>query len=432
MVAHALFVVIEPPGAAVLELTAHAALEGAHDRFDHHVVCRMQRIENGLWQKTVRGQCLQKARELFGRLTSADRVASGIRSLDAHQNRMQIALYAKVQLHDPVSFGIFPCEEEQQEAGKRSDLIRGQGLPRKLFLQDRVRFPFRNVPEGDKVKPVIGDGGTVRGKEIHPAPERQPQGGNVFDDGPGRFGEPLQISGKVFLFDVERRIRAEGGQHLCRKGGIPRDLPVPPEIIRWVVRRAQMRDTRRGDEAACAHGRVFELFVTGGADLLCVLRVQRFRDAKITGKLEMRPVEERIADRPGEGIRKGEKLVLRVRVPGNQRLVTAVCAHQTPFVMVAGQPQIRDIVKAFVDRDLFGRQMTMIVDDRERRGVIVIVCRGPAGREKEAAFCRKIHTPSPPVKSLPVQRMRNHTFFIITFNNHQVKSWNKSVLADNQ
>lgn len=83
--------------------------------------------------------------------------------------------------------------------------------------------------------------------------------------------------------------------------------------------------------------------------------------AKIFFEFQMRPVHHRIADRVFERFGEFLKFFAVGRIAGDVRLVDAVGAHKTPFVVVATQPDLGNVFKLAVFRDFFWRKMAMVV-----------------------------------------------------------------------
>ena len=99
---------------------------------------------------------------------------------------------------------------------------------------------------------------------------------------------------------------------------------------------------------------------------------QAFCNTEIAGQFELCPVVKRIAQQVGHGRRKGIKLLAIRRRTGDQRLIDAIRAHRAPFVMVAAQPQLSEILPASVGGNVGWWQMTVVINDRQMCGVFVI------------------------------------------------------------
>ena len=70
-------------------------------------------------------------------------------------------------------------------------------------------------------------------------------------------------------------------------------------------------------------------------------------------------------------------------VAGDEIFVYAVRAHLAPFVVVAAEPHLRDVLPALVRGDLGRRQVAVVVDDGHVLGVAVVEFPRGLGREKK-------------------------------------------------
>ena len=86
----------------------------------------------------------------------------------------------------------------------------------------------------------------------------------------------------------------------------------------------------------------------------------------------MTPVVEGVAQQVGHDAREGVELLPIGRVPGTETLRNTVGAHLAPFVVVAVEPDLRDVLPAGVRGDLGRRQVGVEVDDRQLGRVVEI------------------------------------------------------------
>ena len=81
LIPHALFVVVEPPGTAVLDFSGRfRSLESANERIDKGVVRGIQTVDNRFGQTFRLIEPIQKGGELAASVVGADAVEAGIRS----------------------------------------------------------------------------------------------------------------------------------------------------------------------------------------------------------------------------------------------------------------------------------------------------------------------------------------------------------------
>ena len=115
LINHPLFVVIEPPGAAVLHFPyCFPGLERAHHRLDRGVVVRIKGIEDRLRQFTGFVQSTEKRCQLLDGGLIADGVNTGIRAESLKDTPGVIPYYTEVQLHHQTALGICSAQAEQK------------------------------------------------------------------------------------------------------------------------------------------------------------------------------------------------------------------------------------------------------------------------------------------------------------------------------
>ena len=97
----------------------------------------------------------------------------------------------------------------------------------------------------------------------------------------------------------------------------------------------------------------------------------------------MRPVEKRILDEALHRFGELDELVVPGGVARDILLLDAIRAHLAPLVVVAAQPNLRDIRPALVLGNLARRQMAVVVDDRHILGVAMVKLAGRLGGQEE-------------------------------------------------
>ena len=108
-------------------------------------------------------------------------------------------------------------------------------------------------------------------------------------------------------------------------------------------------------------------------DLARRLGIEELRDAESRLELEVGPVVERITH--GIGHRLGplfELFPVGSILARAVTLVDAVGAHRTPLIMVALQPDLRQVVETVVRSHILGNQVAVVVDDRHFGCMIVV------------------------------------------------------------
>ena len=98
-------------------------------------------------------------------------------------------------------------------------------------------------------------------------------------------------------------------------------------------------------------------------------------------------VTDCVRNRGGPGV----KLLAIGRIAGTQALSDAVSTHRTPLVVVTLQPDVIQVIKTVVFRDLLRWQMTVVVEDWLVFGVIMIQTAGKFGVQQEIFSHKRGH-----------------------------------------
>ena len=86
----------------------------------------------------------------------------------------------------------------------------------------------------------------------------------------------------------------------------------------------------------------------------------------------MTPVYHRIPDCTRQCFGKFLEFFPVISVTGDKMLIDSVGTHQPPFIMVAAEPKLGDILKTAVFPDFLGIDMTVIINNRHIFGVFMI------------------------------------------------------------
>ena len=134
-----------------------------------------------------------------------------------------------------------------------------------------------------------------------------------------------------------------------------------------------------------------ELFVAEVPDLLGRIAVQDAVIAEVALQLQMAPVIERVADGQLQRFRPLLELFAVGRAARDVIFIHAVGAHLAPFVMVAAQPDLRDVVEFAVFADLLRIDVAVIVEDRHVLGEVVEQMLRGVGRQQEILVHKRFH-----------------------------------------
>jgi len=102
-------------------------------------------------------------------------------------------------------------------------------------------------------------------------------------------------------------------------------------------------------------------------------------------------VVERIAEGVREGPHPGVKLLPRAGVAGAEALGHAVRPHRPPLVVVAANPDVRQVPELMIRGDLRLRHMAVVVVDRLPLGIPVVELPGRVGLQQEVVVDEGLH-----------------------------------------
>ena len=86
----------------------------------------------------------------------------------------------------------------------------------------------------------------------------------------------------------------------------------------------------------------------------------------------MAPVIQGIADSLAQALCPLAELLVIGSIPGDILFFYTAGAHETPFVMIAAQPYLGDIIKLTILSDLSGIDMAVIVQDGSSLCILMI------------------------------------------------------------
>ena len=104
---------------------------------------------------------------------------------------------------------------------------------------------------------------------------------------------------------------------------------------------------------------------------------------KVAAQLQVRPVEEGIAERVRHGLGPGLKFFTRGGSAGDPFLRDAVGPHGPPLVVIAIEPDGVEVFKPPIFRDIARAQVAVVVDDWLPGGDVVIEGGGGIAGEQE-------------------------------------------------
>ena len=289
---------------------------------------------------------------------------------------------------------ILPAQRQQQRGLELLCLRLRRQLAAETLLEDRFDLRVRCRSERHRLQTVIRDPAAERGKEREALLQNADQLSIARN-----AAEFCKIVYIIFFLDAQRPVRAEAGQDLHAEARVFGDFFVPLQAVRRIVRSAEGLYVRFLDQLPGGQGPQF--FVAELPDFFRRVAVQDAFIAEVLFELQMAPVIERVADGKRERLRPFLELLAVGRVAGDEPLVHARRAHQPPFIVVAAQPDLRDVLESAILIDLLRIEMAVVVDDGHEccEVVVKVLCR--IGGQQKVLVHESLHRwtlpePSPP------------------------------------
>ena len=257
-------------------------------------------------------------------------------------------------------------EEEIAEV-RLAHLVTGQCLPERM-----LGFMFTALL-GEEFDSNVRDAAPHVGKEAESGGKHFLQIFQGMDRDAGGFSEALDIFRIIICPEGKSLVGSEGRSDLHREGCIFTDLLMPFQRIGRIIGGRNDLHVAGNDQFPGRHAGVTDKLVGTVKDLIGVISRQRIFDLEILRKLHMGPNIERASRCHLQCFRIGTEffpveffLVLRFfRFCSDEFFRNTESPHHAPFVVIASQPDIRDGAEFLVFIDLPGRQMTVVIDDRQ-------------------------------------------------------------------
>ena len=151
-----------------------------------------------------------------------------------------------------------------------------------------------------------------------------------------------------------------------------RKCPVMFEVVHRIIRGADDLDLHFFQDALGRERGRGEFFIRLLPDFFRRGFAEQVGDAEITLQLQVRPMIQGIAQRVGNGLGPGDELVMRRGAAGAEFFRHAVAAHRAPFVVIAFQPDLKQVFELAVFRDVAWRDVTVIIEDRLGLGELMV------------------------------------------------------------
>ena len=235
---------------------------------------------------------------------------------------------------------------------------------------------------GHGIQRVIGQARAVRVEEIQTGFQRLHHAFQIQAVDAGNAGQAVHVIHKAAALDVEHLVRAPGRIDLEIAGGVLLDQGVMLQIVHRVVGGADDLHAEFLDQAAAAVFLRRQQRVRAVPDILRRLFAQRLIYVKISLKLEVSPVIERIAKKIRHYLRPRHEFFARGGVARDVLFRDAAGAHRAPLVVIAREPEPCYILGRTVFIYFLGRQVTVPVEYRHLVSCGEKLARGVALKQK--------------------------------------------------
>ena len=395
LLAHAVFLIQEPPSGAELHLAREGAVvEGVGHNGQKLVVLGIEAIEDSLGETVLGSQAAEELMSCGCQRQVVDGIESGVGAEELEHLLVVVADGAQVVLLRPALLGVHDGHVVKESAAVLVESPRTGGDAEQDFLEDHLDLHFLVVRGIEGLETVVGEFATHRSEEIVTLLERFDEVGVGVDLFAGSFAELDQILlVSLWILDGHSLVRTPCRDDLCTERMLG-NLLVPAKVIRGVVGRAYDLDTELADESLAAVLIGCKFGVALLENLTCGLGAQELVDTEHAAEFQMGPVVKGITERVRYGLRPFLELLPGSMVAGNVLLRHAVAAHRAPFVMVSvvtiHQRELGDVAELDVFGYMLRKEMAVVVDDGHALGTPVIELPRKVVREHEI-FVDKTH-----------------------------------------
>ena len=128
-------------------------------------------------------------------------------------------------------------------------------------------------------------------------------------------------------------------------------------------------------ELARGHTGLFDVRIGAVEDLVCIFRGESILDTEVHGELHVGPNVQRVAGCGLDACGISAELFTRRCIAGDILFRYTAGAHQTPLVVVTAEPDLCDVGKNGILKDLFRLQVAVVVNNGQcTYGIIQTLC----------------------------------------------------------
>ena len=412
---HAFFLIEEPPPGTKLNLAGdRPVVEVADERGEDVIIGGVEIVNNGLGKFVGAFEAVKEATQRFRLVPVTDGVKARITTEARHLVGTVIPQGTKVQLLHPTPGGVQLSEENHEPSGDFFFFAGGQFFSGAGAQEELLDF-FLGGTNGRTIgKSVIRNAGPIFMEEGVPFPQAFQKFAPLPSIATCYFAEPVHPGiPSGCRTQLHGFIGTEGGQDA---GGpsVSGDLAVRGQIIEGIIGRADHLDPEFFENTAHVKIGFLQAGTTAFPDGSGGAGIENVVNIEIPGEFEMSPVVEGIAKGPGNRPRPRLKFVIRGCRSRAVFLSHPIAAHGPPFVVVPLEPNLEEIGEAAIAGNIGGRQMAVIINDRQILREFVIQASGGLGLQQEVfVYERSAHRWSRPLPQSPppvdTKRIRRST-----------------------
>ena len=397
LLTHTHNMVVEPPSRPMLYL-AHrvAVLEAANDGFNHRVIRRVQGIDDGPGQLVAVGKGAQEIRQLGGRRIVIDAVIAGIRPQETEHLSVVVPLASIVELHGPIQLFVFPAHKAHEGGLVGQFFLPRNLLPAQPLGKDGLHGFFIGRDVHHVLQGMVGQAAAILMEIRHAGTQgflHVRKGGNRL---PGYLSQPGQVIHPPGSLDIHGLVRPPGRQYRYGERSVISQLLMIFQGIYRIIRGANQRYMAAEDQVAHTHVFFPELGIAQLPHFLRGFAVENALIAKEALQLQVAPMVQGVAHGRGQGLRPLLKLFPIRSISGNILFLYARGTHQPPLIVVAAQPNLRNIIKLPVLPDFLGIDVAVIIHYRHLLRVIVVEGPGCGCSQQKILVHESFHRDTPP------------------------------------
>ena len=201
----------------------------------------------------------------------------------------------------------------------------------------------------------------------------------------------VHVLSVVRLLDVHGLVRTPCRNHLDLETALA-SLLVITQVINWIVCSTYALYMVAAHKSTCCILWLLQLLVTLVVDFACCLRAQLLVDTESCLELKVCPVVQRITECIRYCLCPLLKLLPVACISTcAETLIYTIGTHSTPLVVVTAQPKLCDALELMIIGNHLRDEVTVIVDDRHFRRMIVIQILRSFGVEQEVFIHKMFH-----------------------------------------